>query len=184
MMRTFVEPLLAILMIAAPLLINTAQSQIQASAGEQVKVTARYHIENGSDQGFLIAKLEIPEGSYVYSMTQAKPLTPSKLAIKPSKEFVVGKTFKSDKKPKVVENDPLFQARLEKHTGTVQFYVPIRMANVKDLKTIQPEVTFSGQVCSDEGYCTPVKGIIAKAKFAGFFEREAKNSVPPLQQRK
>ena len=117
-------------------------------------------------------------------MTQTKPLMPSKLAIKPSKEFAIGKKFKSDKQPKVIEKDPLFQARLEKHTGTVQFYVPIRMTNVTNLKSIQPEVTFSGQLCSDAGYCVPIKGITAKAKFAGFFQREAKNSVPPLQQRK
>ena len=163
---------------------DSVTAQFGQQPDNEVKVTARYHIESGKNRGFLIVKLDISPGSHIYSLTQKEPLQPSKLVVKPSKAYAVGKKFKCDKQPKVIEKDPVFQARLEKHTGTVQFYIPIQLASVTNPKSVQPEITFSGQVCSDQGYCVPISGITAKAKFAGFFEREAKNSVPPLKQKK
>ena len=163
---------------------SPAVGQFQLSSNETVKVSARYHLQSGTMQGFLIVKLEIPDGSYIYSTTQKAPLKPSRLTVKPSKQYSTGKQFRSDKQPTVIENDPDFQCRLEKHSGTVQFYVPIKLASNTTPKMIMPEITFSGQVCSQRGYCVPIKGTSTKAKFAGFFERQAKNSVPPLKQKK
>ena len=166
------------------LLTNLCFSQIHTQPESDVEVSARYHIQTGTDQGFLIVKVEIAEGSYIYSLTQPEPLIPSKIVVKSSKSFVAGKKFKCDNQPKVIEKDPVFESRLEKHSGTVQFYVPIRLAAASNPKSVQPEISFSGQVCSEQGYCMPIKALTAKAKFAGFFEREAKNSVPPLHQKK
>ena len=174
----------ALITSLALMLTNPCFPQFRDRSESDVKVSARFHIQSGTDQGFLIVKVEIAEGSYIYSLTQPEPLIPSKIVVKSSKSFVAGKNFKSDNPPKVIEKDPVFQARLEKHSGTVQFYAPIRLASASNLKSVQPEISFSGQVCSEQGYCIPLKGITAKAKFAGFFEREAKNSVPPLIQKK
>ena len=184
-MRISIGPFFLTLVVAISfLLTDSVTAQFELQSENEVKVTARYHIESGKNNGFLIVKLDISPGSYIYSMTQGEPLQPSKLVVKSSKAFTVGKKFKCDKQPQVIEKDPVFQTRLEKHSGTVQFYVPIRLTSVTTPKSVRPEITFSGQVCSDQGYCVPISGITAKAKFAGFFEREAKNSVPPLKQKK
>lgn len=173
------------LVVAMTLLSATGSyGQFQAQADKGIQVSARYHIQSGTSKGFLIVRLDIAEGNYIYSLTQTAPIRPSTLAVTPSKSFQVGKKFKCDRRPHVVEKDPVLQTRLEKHAGTVQFYVPIRISTSTNPESIQPEVTFSGQVCSDQGYCMPISGISAKAKFAGFFQHEAKNSVPPLKQKK
>jgi len=163
---------------------DRGDAQIPSQDNDQVKMVARYHLQSGTNQGFLIVKLEIAEGSHIYSLTQSSPLRPSQLVVKQSPDFAVGKRFKADKPPTVVAQDPVFRARVEKHSGTVQFYVPIQMASAANLESVRPEVSFSGQVCSDAGYCAAISGMTTKAKFAGFFERQAENDVPPLQQRK
>ena len=190
-MRTFSSALIALtaVIIAATLPAGSAYSQFQSTQfqstdSEEIKISARYHIQTGTDQGFLIVKLVIPDGNYIYSTTQTEPLIPSKFVVKASPQFSVGKKFKSDKQPKVIKQDPVLNARLEKHSGTVQFYAPIKVASGTNHKLAQPEVTFSGQVCSDQGFCVPINGMITKAKFAGFYERQAKSGVPPLNQKK
>ena len=160
-----------------------AQEKKPVDPAPSLKMTARYNIEQGSDKGFLIVKLEIPHGSHIYSLTQQSPLTPSKLVVKPNKQFSAGKAFKSDKKPKVTPNDPLFNARVEKHSGTVQFFVPIKVDASTDLKKLKPEITYSGQMCSDQGFCKQVNNKIAQAEFAGYFERKAKSTLPQTQKK-
>ena len=153
---------------ANPLVAQTSQSN------QELKMSARYHVETGKDTGFLIVKLQIPKGSHIYSLTQKKPLSPSKVSVKNSKQLVAGKTFKPDRKPKVIDNDPIFKMRVEKHSGTVQFFAPIRVDTSADFKMLKPEVLFTGQICSDEGFCKLINNKTVKAEFAGFFEREAK----------
>ena len=137
-------------------------------------MSARFHVESGKETGFLIVKMVIPKGSHIYGLNQKKPLSPSKLSVKNTNQLVAAKKFKTDRKPKVIENDPIFQTRVEKHSGTVQFFVPIRVDASTDMKTLKPEVVFSGQICSDEGFCQLVNNKTVKAEFAGFFQRQAK----------
>ena len=68
----------------------------------------------------------------------------------------------------------MFKTRVEKHTGTVQFYAPIEIAAGVDPSKLKPTIQFSGQVCSDAGYCMPIDKRKVVAKFAGFFDRQAK----------
>jgi hypothetical protein len=162
----------------------TMAAQVVQNDEPPVKLSARYHIESGTNRGFLIVKVDVPAGNHIYSLNQPEPLIPTRLSVKTSDQFSAEKKFKADKKPKVVEKDPLFNARLEKHAGTVQFYVPLTVNTQSDLKQLQPLVRFSGQMCSDQGYCVPINNLEVAAKFAGYFQREAKNSVPPLKQKK
>ena len=145
---------------------------------DTLQLTARYHIESGTNQGFVIVKFQMPEGNYIYSLTQPKPLRPSKLAIKANPKFQVGKKFQAEKKPKVVEKDPVFRSRVEKHSGTVQFYVPIQVDGSVDPSSVVPEIVFNGQVCSNQGFCKPYNNKVVRAKFAGYFQREAKSPWP------
>ena len=163
----------------ACLLGHTASSLAQSSnASDDLQMSARYHVESGTDRGFLIVKLVIPKGSHIYGLNQKKPLSPSKIVVKNDKKLAAGTSFKSDRKPTVVENDPVFQTRVEKHSGTVQFFVPIRVNTSTDFKTLKPAVTFSGQICSDKGFCKLINNKTTHAQFAGFFDREAKK--PPM----
>ncbi len=171
--------------IGALIPLTTVRAQDGPTDGEPpVKLSARYHIESGSDRGFLIVRVDVPVGNHIYSLNQPEPLIPTRIAVKSTPRFKAEKTFKSDKKPLVIEKDPLFNTRLEKHAGTVQFYVPVKVDSQSDLKRLQPLVRFSGQMCSDQGYCVPITNLQVKAAFAGYFQREAKNSIPPLQQKK
>lgn len=150
---------------------------LQAANKPPLKMSARYHIESGSTSGFLIVKIEIPKGSYIYGLTQTKPLLPSKLTLKQNSRIQV-KAFSPDQKPKVIENDPIFKTRLEKHMGTVQFFAPIQVTGANDLDKLKPTVLFSGQVCSEQGYCQTIKNQTISAKFEGFFQREARKTAP------
>ena len=154
---------------------NSALVAQLSKPNSDLKMSARYHIETGKDTGFLIVKMEIPKGNHIYSLTQGKPLSPSKLTVKPTKQVVAAKSFTADRKPKVIEHDPVFETRIEKHAGTVQFFVPIRVDTSANLKRVSPQVTFSGQMCSDQGFCKLINNKTIAAKFAGYYsDREAK----------
>jgi len=161
------------------------------SSQDELNVSARYHIEQGTEKGFLIVKMRVPQDSYIYSLTQSSPLLPSKLKVAGTEQFVVGKKFTADKKPKVIEHDPLFETRVEKHSGSVQFYVPIKVAQGANLESLQPEVQYSGQVCSKQGYCKQINGLKVRAKFAGYYQnakgqpldRQAKLKLPFMKEK-
>lgn len=156
-------------------LAQLGQRNTLSSSDLPLKFSSRYHIETGSKSGFLIVKVDIPEGSYIYGLSQKKPLIPSKITLQ-SDQRIKLMAFQPDKSPKVIENDPIFRTRLEKHTGTVQFFAPIEVANVDDLEKFQPTILFSGQVCSEKGFCQSVRNQPISSKFAGFFQREARKT--------
>ncbi len=143
----------------------------------RLKLTARYYLEKGSDKGFLIVKAKIPKGSYIYSLNQSSPLIPTKLTFKNDHRVSALSGFQPDKKPKVIPNDPIFETRLEKHYGTVQFYVPIQLADTSSLNSYKPTVLLNGQICAEEGFCQPIRSVAVEAIFSGFFRRQARKSV-------
>lgn len=151
---------------------NSSAQTAAPSSEEELKITARYHIESGTEKGFLIVKLRVPQDSYIYSLTQSSPLLPSKLKVVGTEQFTVGKNFTPGKKPKVIERDPVFETRVEKHFGSVQFYVPIKVAQGANLEMLKPEVQYFGQVCSKQGFCKQINGLKAGAKFAGYYQND------------
>lgn len=137
------------------------------------ELSSRFHLQEGTSTGYLIVKLELPQGSYIYSMAQKAPLRPSKIQVIRSGQFRIKGNFMPDRPAIVVENDPVFQQRLEKHTDVIQFFAPIEIAPDADPVALSAEMTFSGQVCNDRGFCVPIMATKTKAKFAGYFERSA-----------
>ena len=79
---------LAVATLASPVL--NAQGR---NTSEDVKLTARYHIETNTKKGYLIVRVDVAEGSHIYSLKQGKPLTPSKIEIEKSKLYEVAKQF-------------------------------------------------------------------------------------------
>ena len=155
----------------------------QTTDGEP-SFAARYHVQSGTNQGYLIVKAQMPAGSYIYGIYQPEDCPGSMIEIAQSKQFRILDKFKADKAPKVIEKDPLFDARLEKHYDVVQFYVPIELEMNVNPSEIKPVVRFTGQMCSDQGFCVPIHGKTMPAKFMGFFERRAANKSDPLTKKR
>ncbi len=142
------------------------------------KLSSRFHLQTNSNHGYLVVKMEMRTGSYIYSMTQAAPLKPSTLKVADSRQFRLSGTFTPDRPPTIIEKDPIFEQRLEKHKGVVQFFVPIEIAPGTDPKQLSAEIVFNGQVCTDQGMCMPLSDVKAKGKFAGFFSPAPKTGTP------
>lgn len=148
------------------------------------KFTARYLLEQGATSGYLILQCELPTGSYIHSLTQSGNLNPSKITFGEAIDFAVSEPFQPDLPPTIIENDPVFQQRLEKHFGTVQFFVPIDIRPGSDLNLLKPVLIFEGQVCSDAGVCMPLRNHKVKADFAGYFDRTPQTAAELDEQRR
>ncbi len=135
------------------------------------KMTARYHLQQGDTNGYLVLQFDLPKGNYVYSLTQGGTLRPSKISVTPVKGMKLKGKFNSDRPPTIIAMDPVFEERVEKHKGTVQFFVPIEIPSYVDAATFSPEIVFNGQVCSDKNFCMPIRNKAIRAKFAGYFAR-------------
>ena len=163
------------------------ESGTQPSIKQEVKrltLTARFHLVKGTRKGVLILKAQIPKESYVYSVTQQGNPPPSKITVTESPHFKIAGTFASDRHPKIIEDDPVFHVRLEKHFKLVQFFVPIKLTDNVDPQTLTPEIVFNGQVCSEKGTCMPIRNRKISAQFAGYFEQQAENAADSQNQRR
>ncbi len=161
-----------------------AQPSPLPSQNSPINLTARFHIEKAKRTGFLIVKAVVPKGSHIYSLNQTAPLSPTRLALSEMSEMRATGKFKADKESQVIENDPIFETKVEQHSGTIQFYVPIEIASDVDPGRLKPVTIFSGQVCSDEGYCIPIQNQKVSAEFAGYFERQAQQPIPSQTNRR
>lgn len=130
----------------------------------------------------MIVKFELPKESYIYSLTQPNPFPKTKITVVPSSYFSLTgkKAFAPDKLPKIIERDPDFGARLEKHFGVVQFVVPMKMNKTITAKELEIKIDIDGQVC-DETTCLPISRKRTTARFAGFFDPSDKKSGIPLK---
>lgn len=142
------------------------------------QISSRIHLQKGANTGYLIVKIELPKGSYIYSMAQKPPLRPSKINVAKSDQFRLNGKFNPDRPAKVIEDDPIFHQRLEKHMDVIQFFAPVEILPGVKPDTLAAEMTFTGQVCNDQGFCWPIKADKTKARFAGYFERSAENQSP------
>jgi len=89
----------------------------------------------------------------------------------------------ADKDPKVIEMDPVFEQRIEKHSGQTQFFASIIVRPGVDLQKLKQEVQFSGQICS-ESACQPIRGHKTNAVFSGYFEAPKVKNAAQRQQLK
>jgi len=140
------------------------------------RMTARVHLEKGSTNGYLVLQVDLAAGHYIYAVTPKGSPAPTKIQVTKTAEYRLLGQFGPDQQPIVIEKDPLFEQRVEKHKGTVQFFAPIEVHPDLDLAKFNPEIKFIGQVCSEEGFCVPLRDKKVVASFAGFFERTAEGS--------
>jgi hypothetical protein len=149
-----------------------------------IRFVGRFLLERNTRSGYLILKAEIAEGNHIYSLTQKGSPPPTKIAVAESADFRIVGNFHADKRPSVVENDPIFNNRVEKHTRTVQFFVPLELADGVDPAAVLPELAFTGQVCSEKGVCIPFRNRRIAATFGGYYDRDAEqNPISSKKQR-
>lgn len=175
-------PLIGCLLAGLPAAGQTAGGQAfqqtDATAeqdSDELKLTGRFHLKEGGREGLLIVKAVIPAGSYIYSLDQKGDIPPSRITVQPTAELKLKGPFKADRTAEVIPNDPIFKIRVEKHKKLVQFYAPIELPAGVDPSRLVAELKFDGQVCSDEGFCMPIRAKKIVARFAGYFEKQAEN---------
>ncbi|MEM7782998.1 MAG: protein-disulfide reductase DsbD domain-containing protein [Planctomycetota bacterium] len=134
-------------------------------------ISSRIHLQQGTNRGYLVVQMELAKGNYVYSLTQKGDIPATKIKVKKSSQFRQLDQFHPDRPAKVIQDDPIFGQRVEKHMGKIQFFAPIEVAGGVTVSDISVEVELEGQVCSDEGYCLPIRGSVVRGKFAGYFQR-------------
>jgi len=150
----------------------TQQSGVALAAAKKAlpyKPSVRVHLEKGANKGYLVLQVDLAAGHHLYSLNPKGSPAPTKIVVSPSNDMNVLGAFTSDKQPLVIEKDPIFNRRIEKHKGVVQFFAPIEVRPGIDLSKFTTEVTFSGQVCSDSA-CRQIKAQKVTGKFASFFD--------------
>ena len=151
--------------------------QIKNAKPQPYEISSRIHLEQGTQAGYLVVEIKIAKGQHIYSLTQAGVVPPSILKVLPNSQIQLTGNFSPDTPAAVIENDPIFHQRLEKHTGKVQFFAPISIDPAADLTKLAAEVQFDGQICSEEA-CLPIRAKMITGKFAGYFDNKpTPNSV-------
>lgn len=140
-------------------------------AQQDIKIEGTYQIEKNQRHGWLILNVEIPDGHHIYALTQKGSPPPTKIKLEESDQFEMMDKFKADKKPKVVEHDPIFEQRIEKYNGKVALMAPIKVADAADLENVEFELKISGQLCNDNG-CRLFNNKKIEIEFAGYYEKD------------
>ena len=146
------------------------------------KFEGRLHLQEGSTEGYIVLQIDLAPGHYIYSVSPEGSPAPTKIEIVPSASVQVAQGFSPDQPPTVIENDPVFQRRIEKHTDRVQFFVPCRLDPNADYKlTGLPVIEFNGQVCSKDGVCLPLRNKKIPVTFAGYFQQDSASEMSNIQ---
>lgn len=149
---------------------KAAEQQLVPNANQPYLLSSRLHLQTGSNKGYLIVRVDLAEGSHIYSLTQKGDARPTKLTVTPSPKFRLLGGFTPDRPAEVTVADPESKQTFEKHKSMIQFFAPIEVAAETDPSELTAEVAFEGQVCTAENFCMPIMGEKVAGKFAGYFQ--------------
>ena len=187
--RQFVSALVAGAFVVIGCLGSTSDAQAQSSdksttakqassqqpnAEQPYVLSTRVHLQTGTNKGYLVVRVDLAEGCYVYSLTQKGDARPTKLTVTPSPKIRLLGGFAADRAAEVAAGDTAKQ-RLEIHKTTVQFFAPVEVAAGTDLSSLAVEVAFDGQVCTADKFCMPIMSEKVAGKFAGYFQAIPEN---------
>ena len=169
---------------AAVLLITTTTVEgqdpaphLQSQTESQFELSGSFHLEQDANTGYLVLEASVPQGSYIYSLTQEGNPPPSRIEVAKAESYQVSGAFKPDSEPVIVENDPIFKNRTEKHKQNVRFFIPLQIAAGANPAELTIPMRFNGQICSEtEGTCTPIQDRVINANFGGFYQRVAEQT--------
>lgn len=145
--------------------------QQEEDAKKPYKLSSRIHLQEGSTKGYLVVKLELDEGLFVYSLSQTGTVPPTKLTVGKTSLFKLTGRFSPDTPAKKTAKDPWLGHAVEKHSKLVQFFAPIELASGIDATKLKANISFNGQICGSSS-CLPLEEKIS-AKFAGYFTKPA-----------
>ena len=145
--------------------------QMQQAKAQPYQISSRIHLNKGTQEGYLVVEVQLADGKHIYSLTQTGTAPRTTLKMSPNQQIQLTGVFSPDQPAVVIENHPDFHQRVEKHTGKVQFFAPIKVAANADLTKLLAEVQFDGQVCSKDA-CMPIRGRKVTGQFAGYFENK------------
>ena len=152
---------------------DTAQRQINEQVEkaklEPYQMSSRIYLGQGTQTGYLVVEVQLAEGKHIYSLTQGGVVPPTILKVLPNNQIQLTGDFSPDTPATVIEKDPDFKQRLEKHLGKVQFFAPIKVTPTADLAKLAAEIQFDGQICSQDA-CVPIRAKKIASKFAGYFD--------------
>lgn len=151
------------------------------NADQPYLLSSRIHMQAGSNQGYLVVRVDLLEGSHIYSLTQKGEVRPTKLTVTPSPKFRLLGNFTPDRPAEVTVVDAMKKQTIEKHKSTIQFVAPIAVAAGTDPSTVTTEVVFDGQVCTAENFCMPIMSEKVAGKFAGYFPDKTATSKAPVR---
>jgi len=154
--------------------------QMQQTKARSYQMSSRIHLNKGTQEGYLVVEVQLAAQHHIYSLTQTGDVPPTTLKMSPNQQIQLTGAFSPDQPAVVIENHPDFQHRVEKHTGKVQFFAPIKVAATTDLTKLVAEVQFDGQVCSKDA-CMPIRGEKLTSKFAGYFESKPSSTTVAQQ---
>lgn len=138
----------------------------QVTNEQPLKLKAEFQIHEGKRTGTLVLSATVPDGHYMYSLTQKKVPPATKLKVEESKSYKIAGKFKPNKKPKVAF-DEIFNNNIEKHFDTVKFSAPIELAEGVNPQDVEIVISFTGQVCDDQS-CTRIRNKKTSAAFSGY----------------
>lgn len=159
-----------------PIPAPSTTSPVQESAEENnlpFKMTSRFHLQKGTNQGYVVLKVELEKEHYLYSLTQVGDIRPTRITATPSKLIRLTAKFNPDRPATIIEKDPVFKQRIEKHKNVIQFFAPIEVASNTEVRQLTAELVVNGQVCKEAGFCIPIINQKVKSRFAGYFDRNA-----------
>lgn len=128
-------------------------------------------VEPDTQTGYLVVSARLADASYLHSLTQEGP-SATKLEVAVTDSFEIAGVFRPDQPPKVIEKDPVFGKRQEKHFGSVEFYLPIRISANQVPEDLQIKIRINGQVCTEDSMCLPIRDHVLVAKFNDYIMRE------------
>lgn len=136
------------------------------SGEDNVKLTGKLTVQEGSQRGLLSVHATIARGWHIYSISQP-PGGPgaSKIRVPESDQFKLLGPFQPDRDPTIKPPD-VFKVPSEEHSGEVTWTAPIELAVGVKPEDLSLELTYDGQVCSDST-CIPLR-VPVKVEFAGY----------------
>lgn len=143
-------------------------NDIQLNISQPYLLSARFHLEQGTNQGYLVVKVDLATGHSIYSVAgndEAKSATTTKLLVSHSDAYQLLAGFSPDASPKQVDDQWL--GTVKKHFQTVQFFAPIDF-HTMDTESLQIDIQFEGMVCNETG-CIPIRKNIV-GTFEGYFQ--------------
>lgn len=145
---------------------------------KQLELAAWFTVEQGSRRGSLHLQAAMAPGWHVYSLTQPPGgAQASVIKVRQQESFRLTGPFQPDRPPRVKKVE-VYPVPVEEHEGKVVWSAPLELAEGVDPGILEIELTYSGQVCSDQT-CIPIFGEKVTARLKGYTEAASRGTYRP-----